>query len=313
MSRWLLALFLAAAAPDALAREAVAAIDSCISRLDPGLDVGYARIAERCPDLTPSLAATPQAALLPRDWNKPDNELSAGGLAELRTLLTRKPPVPSVRAPRVGRVAALLAALSLKDHARESWWARFKGWLRRIFTPQPAEPDDSWLRRWFRNLAPSQPLLDAIAWIGLAAVIALAGAILVNELRVAGWLGGRQRRAAPRWGDNTAARAPLTLQQLQQASSAEQPHLLLQLIVQRLHEQERLPPSRALTVHELERAARLAGEADRERLAVLTATCEQVRFAAREVAPQSLGAALARGRELLAALEAPLDTAAGAS
>jgi hypothetical protein len=306
MSTWLLALLLAAAgAPGAAAREPVAAIDACIRQLDPTLDVGYARIVQRCPDLAPALTASAWAARLPPDWNKPGNELSAGGLAELRALMTRQPSAASVRAPRVDRVAAVLAGIKLNDHVQEGWWARLKRWLRALLTPRAANPNDNWLRRLFGELAPSQSVLDAIAWTATAVVILLAGTILVNELRLAGWLGAGRRRSVQGAAAGTAAGGRATLEQVLAAGPAQQPRLLLELIVVRLREQERLPPARALTVHELERAARLPGEADRERLAVLTATCEQVRFAARQVPPQSLAAALARGRELLSALEAP--------
>src|SRR5437016_11199856 len=69
--------------------------------------------------------------------------------------------------------------------------------------------------------------------------------------------------------------------------------------------QERLPPARSLTVHELTRAARLPGESDRERLRELATTCERVRFGDQQESSSTLAAAIARGRELLAALEAP--------
>jgi hypothetical protein len=266
----------------------VAAIDECIRQLDPTLDVGYARIVQRCPDLAPALAASTWAERLPPDWNKPGNELSAGGLAELRTLMTRQSTAASVRAPRVERVAAVLAGIKVNDHVQEGWWARLKRWLRALLTPRPANPDDSWLRRLFAELAPAQSVLDIIAWTATAVVI-----------------GAGRRRSGQVPAPGTAAGGRATLEQVLAASPAQQPRLVLELIIARLREQERLPPARALTVHELERAARLPGEADRERLAVLTATCEQVRFAAREVAPQSLAAAVARGRELLSALEAP--------
>ena len=306
MSTWLLALLLAAAgAPGAPAREPVAALDECIRQLDPALDVGYARIVQRCPNLAPALAASAWVARLPPDWNESGNELSAGGLAELRTLMTRPPTAASVRAPRVQRVAAVLAGIKVNDHVQEGWWARLKRWLRALLTPRPANPDDSWLRRLFAELAPAQSVLDIIAWMATAVVILLAGTILVNELRVAGRLGAGRRRSGQVPAPGTGAGGRATLEQVLAAGPAQQPRLLLELIIARLREQERLPPARALTLHELERAARLPGEADRERLAVLTATCEQVRFAAREVPPQSLAAAVARGRELLSALEAP--------
>jgi hypothetical protein len=78
---------------------------------------------------------------------------------------------------------------------------------------------------------------------------------------------------------------------------------LLDLIVARLNQQQRLPPARALTLLELVRAARLPQPADRERLGSLAATCEALRFAAREVPAPQLAAAVTDGTELLSELE----------
>jgi hypothetical protein len=313
MSRWLLALVLAAAgSPGATAHDALGAIDACLAQLDRGLDVGYQRIAARCPDLTPSLMQSQWAAWLPRDWNQPENLLSADGLSELRTLLTREPAAPAdARAPRVARVAAVLATLTQPDRPRGGWWARFRQWLREALTPPPQRADPGWLRRMIADSGLSQAVLEGIVWGALLLVMVLAGAVVMNELRVAGVLTGWH--ATPP-GVRTAPRqAPgVTLQDLEHASPFRQPTLLLELITTRLGEQGRLPPARALTVHELTRAARLPEESDRERLRELAAACERVRFSGREPAPQTLAAALARGRELLGALEAPVRHAQGA-
>jgi hypothetical protein len=306
MSRWLLALVLTAAgAPAATARDALTTVDACIARLDAALDVGFARVAERCPDLAPSLAASPWAAWLPPDWNKPGNELSAASLAELRALLTRQSSAAAgVRQLRVERVSAVLAGLAPGDRRSGSWWTRFKQWLREVLARRPPTEDSGWLRRFFGNINMPQAVLRVITWAALAMVTALAAAIVVNELRIAGLLRGWRRRSGAAAHVGSAARAHLTLEQVAQASPAEQPRLLLELIVARLRDQDRLGPARALTLHELERAARLQ-EADRERLTALTAACERVCFAGREVSAPVLRAALSRGRELLAALEAP--------
>jgi hypothetical protein len=313
MSRWLLALVLAAAGlPGAAAREALGAIDACLAQLDRGLDVGYQRIAARCPDLAPSLMQSQWAAWLPRDWNQPQNLLSADGLMELRTLLTREPvSAPEGRAPRVARVAAVLATLTQADRPRGGWWARFRQWLREALTPPPQHADPGWLRRMIADLGLSQAVLEGIVWGALVLVMALAGAVVMNELRVAGVLAGW--RTAPRDARTAPGRAAaVTLQDLEHASLLRQPTLLLELITVRLAEQDRLPPARALTVHELTRAARLPEESDRERLRELAAACERVRFSGREPAREALAAALARGRELLAALDAPVGQAQGA-
>src|SRR5579872_7199214 len=97
MGRALLAVVLmvaaartATAAPAAPARDALAALDSCIQQLNSQVDVGYRKVAGLCPDLAPSLKASPWGAWLPSDWDKPDNNLSHRGLSELRSLIVRE-------------------------------------------------------------------------------------------------------------------------------------------------------------------------------------------------------------------------------
>ncbi|HET7756615.1 MAG TPA: DUF4129 domain-containing protein, partial [Steroidobacteraceae bacterium] len=90
---------------------------------------------------------------------------------------------------------------------------------------------------------------------------------------------------------------------LERAAPAHQPRVLLELIAARLAAQDRLPAARALTVRELLRAVRLADPEQRARLAELAGACERLRFSPRRPPPEAVASALARGRELLAALE----------
>ena len=313
MRRALAALLLAAAVvPGAQARDALRTLDDCIARLDSELDVGYARIAARCPDLTPALQQSPWAAWLPADWNRADNELSAAGLSELRSLLARAagPATHGRPAPRTEAVAAVLARVARPADARGSWWLRFKDWLRRIFTPQqPA--DYGWLGRWLRQIKLSTGAAQLIVWSAFALVVALAVAIVVNELRVAGLLGGRAARTRAR-GQPLPAGGAVALADIERAAAERQPGLLLELIAARLAEQDRLPPARALTARELEQHARLPDESARARLAELVAVCERVRFSGAAVTGASLAAALRNGRVLLAALAEPPAAAAEA-
>jgi hypothetical protein len=293
------------AARPAVAENAITLIDACIHSLDPTADVGYARVAERCPELAHSLAASPYAAWLPPDWNKPDNGLSVGGLVELRRLLSRPESAPAVRGPRVARLPGVLAELQRVDPAQRSWWTRFKRWLREILTPQPNDPEQGWLGRLIGSVDLSRAAMRVIVWGALCLVLLLAGAVIVNELRIAGlWRSGQRRGAREPRGAQPPERTASSLHDLDQAGPDEQPHLLLQLIIGRLLEQKRLSPTRALTLHELERAARLTDRLDRERLAALTAACERARFAEHVTAPL-LADAVLRGRELLASLDAP--------
>jgi hypothetical protein len=310
VARALLAPLLAAALlPCAQARDALQAIDDCVARLDSDLDVGYARVAARCPELTPALGESSFAAWLPADWKRPDNQLSAAGLSELRAQLARESargeaPRPQ---PRTERVAAVLAAVTHgADAGSVSWWQRFKDWLRRILATR-AEADSGGLSRWLAGIELSTATTQLITWAALAAAVALAAGILINELRIAGILRARTTRPQPGGGEFARGGSAATLEQLASTAPEQQPALLLELIAVRLAALQRLPPARALTARELEREARLPEESARARLVELVTVCERVRFSDEPVSAASLAAAVRGGRALLGTLAgAPL-------
>jgi len=308
VTRALLALLLAAALPPcAQARDALEAIDDCVARLDTELDVGYARIAARCPDLTAALAESSFAPWLPADWKRPDNQLSAAGLSELRAQLVREGGRGDNRrpAPRSERVASVLASVTHGDAASIGWWQRFKDWLRRILTTR-AQTDSGWLRRWLAGIELSRSATRLITWASFAIVVALAAGIVINELRIAGVLRGRRARSQARGADLSRG-GSAALEEIERAAPEQQPALLLELIAARLAALRRLPPARALTARELERQARLPEESGRARLAELVTVCERVRFSGAAVSSASLTAAVRGGRALLSALAtAPL-------
>lgn len=300
MLRALLALVLAGAAAPLPAADPLAVIDACVHRLDPARDVGYARIAERCPELAPSLKGSAYAPWLPPDWNQKDNKLSVGGLLELRTLLSRA-PAPAVRTPQVARLAPFLAQLRSQAAEHRTWWTRFKDWLRDVLSSRGEKGEAGWLERLVGQVSPPQAIVRLIVWGSLLVLLALAGGIVVNELRLAGLL--RARRVRSGAAEATAAQEPLTLAALTHAGAHDRPRLLLELILRQLTAQRRLPPARALTVRELQRAAQLP-EAARAPLAELAAACEQLRFGAQEPPPAALAAVTAEGVELLRVLTA---------
>jgi hypothetical protein len=300
MMRALLALVLAAAAaPMATAADPLAAIDACVRHLDPALDVGYPRIAERCPELAASLKGSAYAVWLPPDWDKLDNNLSVGGLLELRTLLSR-PFAGTVHAPQVAHLAPFLAQLRAPPPQQRSWWARFKNWLRGALNTRTESGEAGPLERLLDKINPPQVIVRLIVWGALFLLVALAATIIVNELRLAGLL----RRWRPRGGaapQSGTRDEPMSLAALMQLGVRERPRLLLELILKQLTRQRRLPPARALTVRELQGVVQLPADA-RAHLAELAAACEQLRFAAQEPAPAALAATTARGAELLTLL-----------
>lgn len=304
MRRALLALLLLVPGTSlAAASEALTQIDACIGKLDPGLDVGYQRIAERCPALPAALRESGFSAWLPHGWDQGGNHLSRRGLEDLKALVTREagrpPGEPELS---VAGVPAILAAISREDQPR-SLWERFKTWLNRVLSVPAERQRESWLQRLFAGADIPALVWRVITWAALAVVVALGGAIVINELRIAGVF--RPRRVPATASAPAPQMRHAALAEIAQASLTQQPRLLLELIAMRLAEQARLPPPRALTLRELTGAARLADPRDRSRLASLAGACEQLRYADRELEQSALQRAVDGGRELLSSLDEP--------
>jgi hypothetical protein len=303
----------------AAARIAVAqnagSVDSCIRRLDPQVDIGYERIAARCPDLMRQLEQGTGSMWLPRGWNEPGNSLSAASLKELRELARRELRTTSSGAtPDLKRLEPILAQLGTTDSDASSPWKRFKAWLQSIARSQAQSERHSggWIARMIAQAGLSQAIVDLIACAALILVVVVAGAIVLNELRLAGLLRAlffwtpkpRISRAGP-------GRSSPHWLEIEQAALHERPALLLELISRQLAERGYLPPSGALTVRELLREAKLS-DADRACLSDLALVAEQVRYSQHGVGADGLEAPLSGARELLKRLVGGPAPAAGA-
>jgi hypothetical protein len=287
---------------------ALHAIDSCLLKLNPDVDVGYDRIVARCPGLARRLEESGWSAWLPRDWQRSGNDLSAGGLREFREIVSRELTLADTRArghaPSVEGVPDVLASLARTDDERSGWWARTKAWLRNVFErPEPAA-DEGWLVRMVGQSGLSQAVIELVSYVALALVALLAVVIVVNELRIGRVFGGLRRRFAlladtpvTRQGDGQGDR--ISWADVQRAPPLERPGLLLELLVARLIEGGRLRSARGLTVRELTRTAQLSDERDLGRLAELARTSERVRFSNVEVSDGDIAAAVEGGRLLL--------------
>ncbi len=299
----LLGLVLMLAVLPARAGDALAGLDACLARLDPVSDVGYARIAARCPELEDALAQGGATPLLPQNWKEPEGQLGVPALQQLRLILARQQnPAPALHAaPDPAHAAAITA--TLRTAAADGWWQRFKGWLRQLFTPHQEEAEGSWMEKVLEELGRSQAIARIIVWSTLAVVIALAAWVVFNELRAAGLLGAAGPRLRPNLPAGNRPGRELTLEQVEGAEPSAQPGLLLELIAARLVALGRLPPARAFTARELLRRARLPEEPLRAPLENLTGVYERVRFSGQPLPPATLAAALAGGRSALAHLE----------
>ena len=283
----------------------MANIDSCVARLDPQLDIGYDRIATRCPDLMRQLEAGAWAPWLPRGWKESGNDLSAGSLKELRELVARESAAREsnlARAPDVRGLQPILATLA--GNRDTTGWSRFKSWLRSILERREQPTDDGWFSRMVSHVGISQSVIRIVTYGSLAVVVIMAGTIVVSELRAAGLFNRRRGAARKRRSRDTGAISGLSWSDIERAQLRDRPRMLLDLIVRRLIDRGSLPPAGALTVRELTRAARLPQAEGRARLEELALATERVRYARAELQVDGLEGPVAGGRELLDQLEA---------
>lgn len=294
--------------------DAMANIDSCVARLDPQLDIGYARIAARCPELMRQLEAGAWAPWLPRSWKEPGNDLSAGSLEELRELVARESDTRLSNLAKVPDVRSLQPILaSLAGDRDATGWSRFKSWLRSILERREQPTDESWFSRMVSHAGLSQSVIRIVSYAALAVVVLMAGVIVVNELRAAGLLSGSRDAAQKRGSGDKLTTSGLRLGDIEQTPLRDRPRLLLELIVRRLSDRGLLPPAGALTIRELTRAARLPEAQDRSRLEELALAAERVRYSRAGLQPDSLEEPVAGGRVLLDRLETADGLKANAS
>ncbi len=282
-------------------------IDSCIRRLDPEVDVGYERVAARCPDLAQQLERSDLAAWLPKRWKDPQNDLSVAGLRQLEELARQeRSTTTSGHGPDMSRLRSVLE-LSESQGEGTAWWARLKSWLRSVLEPARNASDENWLSRWTAQIGVPQGVRELISFAALTAVVLLAIVILLHEVRASRVLekiglarrradstGRRARAARARSGRGSSPAADLAA-----LAPLDRPRWLLEEIATRVGESPARPPSRALTLRELVNAARVSDAGDRTSLMDLASAAERVRFSGREVTAAALEAPLARGLALL--------------
>jgi hypothetical protein len=267
-------------------------LDQCVARLDPELDIGYDRIAARCPELTRSLEASGWSAWLPSDWKRPGNDLSAASLAELRRLAARE--LATHRGGQVLGVERLDAVLAeLGQPGSNGVGHRWLAWLHALLG-RPEDPDN--FGQAFERVGLSDAPIELLARAGLAVIVALAVLIVLKELHLAGVMRW-PLRAPQRWEETPGAPRAGWLD-IQQAPRERQPRLLLALLAKQLTEQSRLPASRGMTARELMRAARLPEEDDRRRLGAVAQVAESLCYSDKKPGLEHIEAALEQGREL---------------
>ena len=273
------------------AASAAALIDRCQARLIPEIDVGYARIVRRCPELRTLQTVQPDVVpLLPSGWTR-SSDLTAGGLHQLALLLRAVSEDKAQRPPP--SLAGLPAALAKfgPEPAASGFWARFRAWLRRALTV-PETRYTPPLRASRLDIA--TPILARLI-VGVAVLILLVAAfVLLGHMRATGLLSHarRVRRSVATMPGVMPAPAPPSLAQIARAPLIEQPALLLNLMTPRLG-----AGAAARTATELCRGLGRAGDTDAlANLAPILTVAERIRYGHEVPADSEIRAALRRAQ-----------------
>jgi hypothetical protein len=188
-------VFLVALALPAEAAELAPLVGTCIAKLEQQPDVDPQKIqnlAGVCPQFAAELATHPLGQLIE------DNTLedfSVEQLQNLRGLIDGyKSPQPGTAQLDFANLDTLLETILVTQASpKESWWERFKLWLKKHFLPQDSAEDD-WLID-FLNAYSLPDWLAEILWrVVMALTVGMGILVVVNELRHAGirrWLRGK--------------------------------------------------------------------------------------------------------------------------
>ena len=214
---------------------------ACVTRLKD--DAAAKKLIEICPDIEHTLAALGLDRQLSLDANQPADEDLLEDISELATRYTGN---PATRAPATASLASIAAKVNgPKLEPQQSWWDRFKSWMRQWFSKHSGS-DPGWLDGLLKRLVDSTQLMTAIFYICMALVLIGALAVIISELRAAAWLRGR--RHAPQDGGTGYLKVPLEIDPAHARTGIGQ---LLGLLVARLVATGRLRAERALTHREL--------------------------------------------------------------
>ncbi len=230
-----------------------------ITRVNLGIDYF-------CPEATERLLAHPLASLLvpQRDQLYLSDLEGFYGLA--------RDYAGAAPLQRVG-LASLPGALAQLDRSRDtglSFWQRVREWWKTLWGD--SEPPEF---EWLKDFELSESVVRAVMYSSLGLIVLLALVVIGMEVRAAG--GSRRADDVQRWRDaGPGRRKPLTLDDVRSAPTADQPGLLLLLLLQRLTDAGQLRVASSFTHRDIALAARELD--DGGELAQLSAAAERAAY-----------------------------------
>jgi hypothetical protein len=274
-------------------------VDACRAKLDARTDLGVERVQRRCPELLPALDRAPWRGLLPTTLRQED--ISADSLGALSRLIRQSQTAPPAAVTLDdAQLARSLAALGEEGQEGATRWERLKRWIKARFETRKSDDEPGWFDKLANRIRTSEGIIEAVTYVGYAAVALLVGHVIFAELRAAGLFGGL-RRSAARLHPAAEWRRRLMLADVGAAPLAERPGMLLRLLGEALTRAHRLPAADGLTANAIVRRAQIdAGE--RADLARVARIADAARYAPARPDDAALEETVGLAKSLLARL-----------
>ena len=291
-----IALLFGLLAAGAVAAAPLDVIRDCAESAQPGLQ-GIDELSSVCPDLESALVSLGLDRTLYDGWRE---HLAAPQLRDLAALVPHFQARKLLASPSTGSLAGVLSALNHRDgSAPKGWWDTFKQWWQNWM----ARSDSAvakWLRQLSEHIDVSPKLVQGIAFVVAAAVLAMILWLVIRE-----W---RNLRAARRDDSRSRSNAPLDEVAAQlvtppkPTSAEERLSLLLRALVARLLETGRLQAERSLTHRELVQRSRFDDDSQSGAFAAVSRVAEGLLYGPRGAVQAEVSRAVASAESLLAQL-----------
>jgi hypothetical protein len=280
------------------ASQAQAVLEHCLRTADRQA-IGVEELEKSCPGLWRAIDTLGYAQLISDDQYESLDRNGVADLIELREHF-QAGAAQNNGGPDTAALAPILKQIAEPTiEKKQSKWDKFLEWLKKRLNRNSA-PGGSW-PDWLKNAHMSERAAKIAGWIVVGLVGLLALGIIVNELRVAGVFKRRRKSAA----GETVAQDELphnAREVLAETQLADQPTLLLRMLVAKLVEGGRLARERSLTHRELSQRARFDTADDRSAFEHVARLSEQAIYGERPLDSQTAEPVLTRGRALYDAL-----------
>lgn len=288
---WLLAAPAVFAQEDRSARQV---LDDCIESVEADV-IGMPALEEKCPGLEQALADLGLEPFI-ADWQW--DSIGAYGLMTLRDVEQRYSEPPANRELSVDSLNSVLNELKQPAQAERplTWFERFQRWLRNLVSKQ-GSGGNSWLSRWLDEYSLTETGRNILFYGSLILVVALAVAVIINEVRVARKGRRKKDRTQAASTAGVSAEALARSLDLDAAARSERPSILLQMLVAALVKSGRLQAERSLTHRELSARAKFDDSSQRESFRRVAQLAERVVYGGDE-APAELDEVVQAGRAL---------------